>query len=523
MAVVWTSRHLVFVMGLLPWLVCCAGAADLSAAEEALGGRVMANITGEKCLDRCDGQNESKPTMCACRTPEECALRGDCCADRYYAYQEKPRLQCVPAFNRDILAVALCPSSWEGPDTRLLCEGVQRQDPTYLQDLPVLSRKSRQVYRNVFCASCNGDANELFPWTLSLDCDSEEVSKAFFEGTAQKEGTVHYSVSTRSLTVRWRLQSHRCRITVHELVPQNYSEVLGLEPCTLQPIVRACPASFSDPVIRSKCHSYTSLLEHKSLRVYRNYHCAICNGKKHKDLKCGQMADRGPNSPIPHYYMSYAIVMDFSNWQQERDAGGGSETESAPRSNRCTREQVFDPVTRACLPSSCPSDVCRKRDCEWTRFSRDETVFSDGGTSLTIPQREMTLDLSDVRSDDTSDDHVLVCLPVPRTSALRPAAGVQDVLSTVVLLISVICLILHVGAYALAPKLRTGPGRLLLCLVVSVLVAQASFVAGGMIFMPNTRVCAALGVVSHGAHLAAFFWMNVMAVDIQRTFRAGVR
>lgn len=519
MAAVWKSRQLLFVTSLLPWIVCCAGAADFSAAEDVLRDRVSAGIDGDECLDRCDASNGSRPTMCACRTRDDCVVRGDCCADSYYAEQENPKLECVPAFNREILAVASCPDSWKEPETRRLCEEKTARNASYIQDLPVLSRKSGQVYRNVFCASCNGDTNHLLPWTLSLDCNSENVTRAFSEGTAQKEATVLYSAASRALSVRWKHFSARCRIVIHELLPQNYSEVLGLTPCRLQHIVRTCPADFQDAAIRSKCHSYTSLLQHKSLLTYRNYHCAICNGRKPEDLTCGELAQFGPQVTI-HGYMSYAIVMDFSNWR-EGSAGGGGLTQ-APRSNRCGRDQVFDPVTLTCLQSSCPADVCHKKDCEWTRVSRYEIHFSVSRTSVTIPKRDLTLDVSDLRTDETSDDHVLVCLPAPEVSALRPA-GVQDVLSTVVLLVSVICLILHVGAYALAPKLRTGPSRLLLCLAVSVLVAQASFVAGGMIFMPNSRVCAVLGIVSHGAHLAAFFWMNVMAVDIQRTFRAGIR
>ncbi|XP_002413201.4 uncharacterized protein LOC8039131 [Ixodes scapularis] len=523
MAVVWKSRQLLFFTAVSLWLVCGAGAAHPSPAEEALEDRIQAGIVGEECLDRCDARDESNVTMCACRPPEECALRGDCCADRYYAEQERPNLQCVPAFNREIVAVALCPSSWKEPKTLLLCEGVQNKNYTYLQYIPVLSRKSKQVYRNVFCASCNGDTSDLLPWTLSLECESKEVTQAFSDGTAQKEAIMTYSTNSRFLFVSWKNHSTRCRILAHELLPQNYSDVLGLTPCVIQPIVWTCPASFDDPVIRSKCHSYTSLIEHSKTQLrYRNFHCALCNGRKPKDLRCGFLEPRGSEVKI-HGYMSYAIVMDFSNWMGAGDSDDRREMASAPRFNRCGREQVFDPLTLTCHHSSCPPDVCHTKDCEWTRFSRDDIVPSDHGKFFRIPKMELTLDISDMQGDKLSEDHVLVCLPLPRMSALRPTAGIQDVLSTVVLLISVICLVLHVAAYALAPKLRTGPSRLLLCLAVSVLVAQASFVAGGMLFMPNTKLCAALGIVSHGGHLAAFFWMNAMAVDIQRTFRAGIR
>lgn len=210
---------------------------------------------------------------------------------------------------------------------------------------------------------------------------------------------------------------------------------------------------------------------------------------------------------------SYAIVMDFSNWQAAALSG-------APMNNVCGRDELHDPVSNRCVKSGCPADVCVKRDdCHWTRVTK-EKVHVREGSFLEIDN--LSEQLQPDRWHRDGPNAVMACVSTTEdATALRPVEF-EDVLSTILLLISVVCLILHITAYALLPKLRTGPARLVLSLAVSVLVAQGTFVAGGLLLTPGSAFCSACSVVSHGTHLAAFFWMNVMAIDVHRTFHKGI-
>lgn len=513
-------EHLLILAAALPLFSCESLNSTPSAANGVFQERVNAGITGDQCRDQC-GDNGSQPTMCSCRSASDCVSRGDCCADRYFGELKTPRLQCVPAYERALVAVSTCPDAWTDDETRLLCEGVRRHNVTYLRDLPVLGVATRILYRNIFCAICNGDTRKLSPWTLNVTCVPGEIAQVFSNSVAQREAVVIYSVASRSLTVHWRERSGRCILRINELIPDNYAETWGVTPCELREIVTTCPDDFEDAIVLSKCYSYTSLLLYKKRQViYRNYHCALCNGQGAEDLSCVLLPSPGPSLGLHGAGVSYTIVMNFSNWWEVEARTVSSATVSSGYSgNYCTQDEVYDPLLRQCLASSCPADVCPHPGCEWTRIVRDNVDVREDDSLIVMAKKGMALPSSLWRVDEYSNDHILACLPIRTDDVALGLIDVKGVLTTTVLLTSVTCLFMHVAAYVLVPKLRNGPSRLQFCLAVSLLVAQSSFLAGGLLSIPGSRICAGMAIVSHGAHLAAFFWMNVMAVDIESTFR----
>ncbi|KDR10941.1 G-protein coupled receptor Mth2 [Zootermopsis nevadensis] len=95
----------------------------------------------------------------------------------------------------------------------------------------------------------------------------------------------------------------------------------------------------------------------------------------------------------------------------------------------------------------------------------------------------------------------------------------QGYLTVFCLSISIICLVLHIATYCALPKLCNLPGKNLLSLSWALLFAQLLFLVGiNPIFEVPLGVCIGIAVVEHYCFLAAFFWMNVMSVDIWRTF-----
>ena len=67
------------------------------------------------------------------------------------------------------------------------------------------------------------------------------------------------------------------------------------------------------------------------------------------------------------------------------------------------------------------------------------------------------------------------------------------------------------------PQLRNIPGKNLMCLSASLLVAQILFLTA-VGATDNRIVCTIIATVLHYSFLAAFFWINVMSFDIWRTF-----
>jgi hypothetical protein len=95
----------------------------------------------------------------------------------------------------------------------------------------------------------------------------------------------------------------------------------------------------------------------------------------------------------------------------------------------------------------------------------------------------------------------------------------QGYLTVFCLSVSVMCLVLHIGTYCALPNLCNLPGKNLLSLSWALLFAQLGFLIGiNPAFEVPLEVCIGIAVVEHYCFLAAFFWMNVMSVDIWRTF-----
>ncbi len=96
---------------------------------------------------------------------------------------------------------------------------------------------------------------------------------------------------------------------------------------------------------------------------------------------------------------------------------------------------------------------------------------------------------------------------------------VQGVVSFVGQIISITALCLLLFIYSTNKPLRTVPGKCLMCLALSLSLAQFLFIMGG--FSREAHgFCKAVAILTHFCFLASFFWMNVMAFDVWRTFNS---
>lgn len=97
----------------------------------------------------------------------------------------------------------------------------------------------------------------------------------------------------------------------------------------------------------------------------------------------------------------------------------------------------------------------------------------------------------------------------------------QGLVSFVSVLVSLVAMLIMFIVYLMLPPLRNVPGKNIMCLTFSLFVAQILYLVG----VPRTEwfeVCLGLAAAMHYFWLAAFFWMNVLAFDIWRTFVSRV-
>ncbi|XP_071490400.1 G-protein coupled receptor Mth2-like [Diadema antillarum] len=92
-----------------------------------------------------------------------------------------------------------------------------------------------------------------------------------------------------------------------------------------------------------------------------------------------------------------------------------------------------------------------------------------------------------------------------------------DMISYVGTSLSILSLLVVIATYIVFPRLRNVAGKSILSLCLSLLVVFLSIFLSDITSEENT-FCKTLAVVSHFLWLAIFFWMNVLAIDLCRTF-----
>ncbi|XP_071490402.1 G-protein coupled receptor Mth2-like [Diadema antillarum] len=92
-----------------------------------------------------------------------------------------------------------------------------------------------------------------------------------------------------------------------------------------------------------------------------------------------------------------------------------------------------------------------------------------------------------------------------------------DIISYVGTSLSILSLLIVIATYIVFPRLRNVAGKSILSLCLSLLVVFLSIFLSEITSDENT-FCKTLAVVSHFLWLAIFFWMNVLAIDLCRTF-----
>ena len=101
---------------------------------------------------------------------------------------------------------------------------------------------------------------------------------------------------------------------------------------------------------------------------------------------------------------------------------------------------------------------------------------------------------------------------------LLKLAVAESYLTFILGVISLASLLTVLITYTLFDKLRNLPGVNTMNLTISIFLGQMVFIVSGSANLHYAWLCSAVGMFLHYLFLASFFWMNVMAYDVFRTF-----
>ncbi|KAL3864229.1 hypothetical protein ACJMK2_005933 [Sinanodonta woodiana] len=299
------------------------------------------------------------PCCNECSCNEDCLREGNCCPNVVTYFDALARvgeseLECyypslypsktIRSQDSGYYFISDCPNGCD-PEERKACRAsdiafVMSEEFEFSNVTPVTDIKHRRNYRNKFCASCHGVAQEdqLF-WNVSLNC-----SKRFLFGSTLKQSITDAIISKE------------CNIMFQ---PQelSYSQMK----CT--PLISKCNQSGTwyqyDDVIEKLCHS---LLGSSYDSNYKNVFCMICNNSTmvyNRPVCYGDILYDATND------VSFSGLLNFQRPNHE-----------PPKSKQCPTEMVFDPYLMKCLQLYCsPTKILDTDKCVNILTKVDGAIF----------------------------------------------------------------------------------------------------------------------------------------------------
>lgn len=281
-------------------------------------------------------------TSKTCYCDKHCMKFNDCCINSpFRTGNNKPnrrvdpsrgtkRFDCRHILGNNITVKATCDPFWTSSnETRRLCEEEPPiSDP--FRWLPVTNPTSSITYKNAYCVRCNNVNHklhsQLLTWQIGFGCsDYEEISDLMREDIIKRMTFFHrvnsWGISSKNL----------CSLLAWPGGPDRAEKFLRR--CESDAI-SDCPPDYKDQQVVKLCKSYQGLLYSQDHgKVYRNAHCALCNG-----VDVGSLA-----TAFGAYGFSFSGLFDIYNFR-------------GPVGSRCDFDQAFDPYRKVCRPLTCESD-----------------------------------------------------------------------------------------------------------------------------------------------------------------------
>ena len=467
----------------------------------------------------CTSHHSCKSAYQYCMCDASCNVFQDCCHDANVSYANTtnlkleeivPYAECLyfPEAHTDwfIFVVNSCPIDAKS-SLKDLCENIDIGN--VISSTPVYGNTSHLLYRNLYCAVCHNDQYTFLNPQLSCSWNDE------YEG---------------NYTIRELLQLDACNIEYTFADDFNMFHKNPVREC--YPAIAECLNRSADDTHNKACKTRRNEYVFTTNNIYTNKHCYFCSYEIGSDVTCNNFIYNLSleDEKTVHPY-SYRMLFDLESGRVQSEKKIGhfqQESNEFSIGSKCLNTQILDPFTDTCRDITCTSESYqRKFRCinATTKTFRNDTCtlieFDEGeyerlnGTSIFVYNSNQTY--YDVLFDG-SVAHV--CVKVHAFDRfLYTNDPIESWLSFVCGIVSIACLCITIIVYML-PKLQNQPGRLMLCLSISLCLAQILFFVARKAEIDNV-LCKTLGILVHFFFLASILWMNVMSYDVFKTFSAS--
>ena len=470
----------------------------------------------------CATKHSCNSTSRYCYCNVSCDVFRDCCYDANVSESHLtsaklkevfPYARCeyLPEVYRPwfIFVVNSCPLDSD-ETLKDLCQNIDKSN--IVRTTPVVGNLTSLLYRNVYCAICNNETNTFLKPDLACSWESQ----------------YHGNYSIEEL-----LKLDECKINFRgkdDIVFQN--EVIR----RCYPAIEECTNSTpkANDTIVNECKTGKNGYVFTESNIYINKGCFFCGKENGYNASCNMLDIYNTSwiseSRSPSRY-SYRMLFDLDTGNvksQKRDGFVGMESKEFSIGGGCRDTQIFDPFAKSCRDVLCTdgftfdgvgclaanASLLQNGSCSVIQFTRSEYDILNE-TSIFIHASNKTY-----HNVIFANGLALVCINIRESvQPLQRTDPIEGWLSFVCGIISIVCLLLTIVVYMI-PKLQNQPGKILLCLSISLFLAQLIFLLAPNADT-NNLLCKILGILDHFLFLASFLWMNVMSFDVLKTFSSS--
>ena len=499
-----------------------------------------------------------------CYCDRSCLVYGDCCHDAEVMPKTAldPRFSCVNSGRSTFWMITSCSRSWiteqlaDGVanvnEIVSLCENSTATRASYkIVPPPVTDGSTGLVYRNEFCARCNGpqQSNQI-SWSIQLDCRNIIV--------INREGEVVTNFTLSELLMFCDFDYYR--------PPSSLSHPRGCKEDLPTGLITTCPED-SPMDLRENCTTFGLNLVAYNGSVYANTYCAACWNVSIQNVTCSPVIRRAEENIINNI----VVLLDVS--------GNGKLVSSSTHYNlieeACPSGSVYDAFRGSCrtLPSAnCTNSTAitlvggsysliSNESVFWNSYNLNvsiESVNDNGRPLVCIPSFQSTncvpvilergefhpqihpdggktsalvwLSDNETYSIEGTDrnGNPLICTSLTQNYT-RNNTRIEnvfsypiafDILSYIGISIDFVSCSLFLLTFFLFKKLRTFFSKLMVNFVLSILLGDVIFLFGGPLFtfFRLPEFCIIVGIVLHYVYLCRFSWMTVMGSEMVRRF-----
>ena len=400
--------------------------------------------------------------------------------------------------------IGTCPSHNHDMNLDSLCTTTASMNDLFKM-LPVSDLENNIVYKNVFCARCNGASNQTY-WKFSASCENLQA---------------HDLPRKRSLMLQFMINNCKWSFEEPRAKYQDMKRCLAVEQsCSHSVLVQ------KEPLLLNLCSFYAFPV--CSNVGKKNPHCEVCHGNDISGYHCSCLA---PPAPPPTEYPgasggipSLDILFDFSS-SSSHSVKVGDETTFVDN-KACVDGFLFDPFAEACVQIhklSSVNETSITLNCNGSGFVKIDpslvtVVFPNGSIWILLHQR-----IYNNGSYFFNGSSLFVCMNLTQNYTETTSLISRDTKITARQIITYICcaismtsLILLLVIYITFGELRTLPGKNLMCLSCAMVLYHTAFLMTGQSNRPY--LCTTVSVLLHYFLLSSFCWMSVMAFDVAKTF-----